>query len=64
VIFGIINQFFHSNQLATPTEPTVVLPNADTLYSTSVFDLSQDEVKVTIPEIDQDRYWSFAFYDR
>jgi len=54
VSFGIINQFFHLNQLATPTEP---------LYSASVFDLSQDEVKVTIPEIDQDRHWSFAFYD-
>ena len=60
---GAINYFVHLTQPATPQETTVVLPNVDTLYSAAVFDLSSHDINVTIPSIDADRYWSFAFYD-
>ena len=38
-------------------------PNVDTLYSTGFFDLSGGSLIVTVPEVDQGRYWSFAFFD-
>ncbi|TVY81582.1 hypothetical protein LSUE1_G003619 [Lachnellula suecica] len=56
VSFGAVNYFVHLTQLATPQETTVVLPNVDTIYSAA-------DVIVTIPPIDKDHYWSFAFYD-
>lgn len=60
---GAANYFVHLTQPATPQETTVVLPNVDTIYSAAVFDLSSNDINVTIPTIDADRYWSFAFYD-
>ncbi|KAN0095632.1 DUF1214 domain containing protein [Hyaloscypha variabilis] len=53
----------HSTEFATPQSTIVVLPNVDTLYSTALYDLSQNDLRVTIPDIGPDRYWSFAFYD-
>ena len=58
-----VNLLVHSTEFATPQSTIVVLPNVDTLYSTALYDLSQNDLQVTIPDIGPDRYWSFAFYD-
>ncbi|KAL3595549.1 hypothetical protein FPOAC2_09892 [Fusarium poae] len=47
-----------------PNEPGavgVVRPNADTLYSIMFIDLSSNDLRVTIPEIPEGRYWVFPF---
>lgn len=60
---GSINVFVPQPTLATPDETQVNAPNVDTLYSSAVYDLSQSDVRITVPLIDEDRYWVFAFYD-
>lgn len=57
------NKFSYSPELITPNDTRVVLPNVDTLYSTSVFDLSQKDLELGVPSVDADRYWNYAFYD-
>ena len=37
-------------------------PNVDTLYSAMLYDVSQKDLVIVIPDID-DRYWLFSFYD-
>ncbi|UZP43091.1 hypothetical protein NXS19_010907 [Fusarium pseudograminearum] len=47
-----------------PNEPGavgVVRPNADTMYSILFMDLSRSDLKVTVPEIPDNRYWVFPF---
>ncbi|KAK2764579.1 hypothetical protein FQN54_009274 [Arachnomyces sp. PD_36] len=56
------NIFYHSKELATPEDKSVVRPNADTLYSSAPIDLSCQDLVVHIPAI-EDRYWVFPFYD-
>lgn len=48
--------------LSTPTTAAVVRSNADTVYSTAFFDLSQGPVTLHIPSI-TDRYFVAAMYD-
>ncbi|KUJ10772.1 DUF1254-domain-containing protein [Mollisia scopiformis] len=57
------NTFLHNTQLSTAASTTVVLPNVDTLYSSAAYDLSENNVQITVPSIEPDRYWSVAFYD-
>ena len=58
-----VNFLLPATTLATPTETAVVLPNVDTLYSTAVLDLSENNIVVTVPQVDANRYWNFGFYD-
>ncbi|KAH7183308.1 uncharacterized protein B0J16DRAFT_269828 [Fusarium flagelliforme] len=47
-----------------PNEPGavgVVRPNADTMYSILFMDLSSNDLKVTVPEVPEGRYWVFPF---
>ncbi|XEV07224.1 hypothetical protein FSHL1_012511 [Fusarium sambucinum] len=47
-----------------PNEPGavgVVRPNADTMYSIMFIDLSTNDLRVTIPEVPEGRYWVFPF---
>ncbi|RDW63424.1 hypothetical protein BP6252_10969 [Coleophoma cylindrospora] len=60
---GTINILVPQPTLATPDETQVNAPNVDTLYSSAVYDLSQNDVRITVPPVDEDRYWVFAFYD-
>lgn len=57
------NKYYHSRQLAGPTDQSIVRPNVDTLYSSAVIDLSHKDVVIKIPSIDKDRYWIYPFYD-
>ncbi|KJZ78692.1 hypothetical protein HIM_02083 [Hirsutella minnesotensis 3608] len=57
------NAIHHSRNLATPDDVSLVRPNVDTLYSRVAYDLSHNDLAITIPKIDDNRYYSFAFYD-
>jgi hypothetical protein len=59
----VVNTLIPSSGLKTPNFRPVVDPNEDTLYSLAVFDLSQNDIVMDVPEVDSGRYWSFGFYD-
>lgn len=58
-----VNTWHHSRELNTAANRTVVKPNVDTLYSQVVFDLSQSNVEITIPEVPAYNFKLFSFYD-
>ena len=57
------NKVVSAQTLSGPQDTTVVRPNVDTLYSTGILDLSQDDLVLTVPNISDGRYWLFPFYD-
>lgn len=57
------NAIRHNRDLATAEDVSLVRPNVDTLYSRVVVDLSHNDVYITIPKVDGDRYYAVAFYD-
>jgi hypothetical protein len=57
------NSLAHSRSLRTAADREVVKPNADTLYSNAIYDLSRQDVAITIPEIPSDQFALFSFYD-
>jgi hypothetical protein len=60
---GGTNILAHARGLATAANREVVKPNADTIYSNAVYDLSRQDVAITIPEIPSDQFALFTFYD-
>jgi Protein of unknown function (DUF1254) len=58
-----VNKIVHARVLATAANRTVVKPNVDTLYSTMIFDLSQANVVITVPDIPADQFHLFSYYD-
>nr|POE87910.1 hypothetical protein CFP56_11139 [Quercus suber] len=58
-----VNTIFHLRTLATASYRIVVKPNVDTLYSTAIFDLSHDNLEITIPDIPQSQAALFSYYD-
>lgn len=57
-----VNNLYHSPALATAENKTVVRPNADTVYSGMVLDLSQQDLLIAFDSLDN-WYWLFSFYD-
>jgi hypothetical protein len=50
----------HSTGLSTPESSIgVVRPNADTIYSIVMLDLSHDDLIIQVPEMPTDRYWVY-----
>jgi len=60
---GGTNNLAHARALRTAANRDVVKPNADTLYSNAIFDLSRQDVAITIPEVPSDQFALFSFYD-
>lgn len=58
-----VNFLRPSLALANSSDGLIIEPNDDTLYSAAIFDLSQKDVIITVPEVDADRYWVFPFAD-
>ncbi|KAL8827426.1 MAG: hypothetical protein Q9191_003193 [Dirinaria sp. TL-2023a] len=56
------NKINNQDQLASLSSAAVVKPNVDTLYSRVIVDLSQNDLELNIPVIN-DRFWIFPFYD-
>ncbi|KAK4893460.1 hypothetical protein LTR27_008142 [Elasticomyces elasticus] len=48
---------------ATANVRNIVRPNVDTIYATGIFDLSATDLVVTLPPMDEDRFYLFGFYD-
>ncbi|KAK5722969.1 hypothetical protein LTR17_014101 [Elasticomyces elasticus] len=48
---------------ATASVRNVVRPNVDTIYATGIFDLSATDLVVTLPPMEEDRFYLFGFYD-
>ncbi|EME48340.1 hypothetical protein DOTSEDRAFT_48856 [Dothistroma septosporum NZE10] len=61
---NITNYLYHMPKLATAADRTVVKPNVDTLYSVVIYDLSQADLSLTIPDIiPASQFALFSFYD-
>lgn len=58
-----VNTWQHARQLSTPANRTVVKPNVDTIYSQIVYDLSQSDIEITIPDAPAGYYKLFSLYD-
>ena len=64
-VFGVVNGTNKINgqqQLASLSSAAVVKPNVDTIYNRVVVDLSEYDLELKIPPID-DRFWIYPFYD-
>jgi len=57
------NNVVSAPTLSDPRSQSVVRPNADTPYTLILIDLSQSDLVITIPEINDGRYWVFPFLD-
>ncbi len=53
----------HRRTLADHTARQVTTPNNDTLYSGTWLDLHATPVRIHVPRVDGDRYWSVALLD-
>ena len=58
-----INSFLHQRSLTSPGDTIVTKPNIDTLYSRAVLDLSSHDMVLTVPKINDGRYYVFPVYD-
>ncbi|KAK6221169.1 hypothetical protein QIS74_04898 [Colletotrichum tabaci] len=58
-----VNEFYNVRDFPTVETNSVSAPNLDVLYSYGVLDLSESDVVLTVPEIEQERFWSFVVYD-
>lgn len=58
---GTIN---HIDDLATPGDRAIVVPNNDTLYSSAWYDLRHGDLTIDVPPMDHaDRYWNVMIVD-
>ena len=57
------NKLFSAGKPADASTTNVVKPNVDTEYAQAVIDLSAHDLVLTLPPMQQDRYYLFAFYD-
>ncbi len=58
-----VNCYIHQREIFNASSHAVVRENVDTLYSNLVYDLSQNDLSVTLPEIPNDRFHVIAIYD-
>lgn len=57
------NNLHHARELSTPANRTVVKPNVDTLYSNLIYDLSDSDLVINVPDVPADDFKLFSFYD-
>ena len=58
-----VNAIYSENSTATAEDAALVRPNVDTLYSRIAIDLSHNDLVLTIPKVDGERFYVFPFYD-
>lgn len=61
-VVGGTNKINAQLQLASLSSAAVVKPNVDTIYNRVIIDLSENDLELSIPAID-DRFWIYPFYD-
>jgi hypothetical protein len=57
------NEIHNTARVYTPEDKAIQTPNADTPYSAVGADLRAEPLVLTVPPIDQDRYYSLQFVD-
>ena len=57
------NEIHNTAQVYTPQDKTIQTPNSDTPYSAVGADLRTEPLVLTVPPIEQDRYYSLQFVD-
>ena len=57
------NQIHSTARVYTPADTTIQTPNSDTPYSAVGADLRTEPLVLTVPPIEQDRYYSLQFVD-
>lgn len=57
------NQIHNTDRVYTPDDTTIQTPNSDTPYSAVGADLRTEPLVLTVPPIQQDRYYSLQFVD-
>jgi hypothetical protein len=60
---GDWNQIHNTARVYTPADTTIQTPNSDTPYSAVGADLRTEPLVLTVPPIEQDRYYSLQFID-
>jgi hypothetical protein len=60
---GDWNQIHNTARVYTPADTAVQTPNSDTPYSAVGADLRAEPLVLTVPPIEQDRYYSLQFID-
>jgi hypothetical protein len=58
-----INRLGHSRKVASPADRFVVTPNSDTPYSYAWMDVRQEPVVITMPAVEEGRYYSVQLID-
>ena len=58
-----LNHIAHTAQSLTPKDTAVASPNADTPYSFVWMDLRKEPLVLTLPKIEDDRYYSVQLID-
>jgi len=54
----------HVDDLATPNDRAIVVPNNDTLYSSAWYDLGHGDLLIDVPPMDHaGRYWNVMILD-
>jgi len=64
LLYGETNTLYSRNTTATASTRNVVRPNVDTIYAEAIFDLSTTDLVLTLPPMEEDRFYLAAFYDR
>jgi hypothetical protein len=60
---GDWNQIHNTARVYTPADTTIQTPNSDTPYSAVGADLRTEPLVLTVPPIEQERYYSLQFID-
>ncbi len=60
---GPANSISCARDVANSTFTDNLRPNVDTLYCIAYFDLNKEPVVIVVPAINDNRYYSFAFFD-
>ena len=57
------NGVYSTRRLSTAADNSVVRTNVDTVYALSILDLAEQDVVVTVPPMQEDRFYLFSLYD-
>jgi hypothetical protein len=57
--YAPVSHFWHASELIDATYRDGGCPNNDTLYSVAWVDLGKEPVILTVPDISEERYWTF-----
>ncbi|WP_075087300.1 DUF1254 domain-containing protein [Verrucomicrobium spinosum] len=60
---SLVNQFGHVRELRGPEFTQIATPNNDTLYSQAFCDVSREPLILSVPKVDDKRYYAMQFWD-